>query len=550
MKTFIPLLFSSVLLATACTSVPETSELENVDVILTNGKVYTIDSAFTVAEAIAVKNNIIVSTGSSADIQAKFSSDSVFDLAGKSVYPGFYDAHGHYYRYGLSLQSANLVGTTSWQDVLNRLQIHRTNYPQQAWLTGRGWDQNDWERKDFPTNKELNQLYPDVPVILTRIDGHAALANKLALEKAGITASTQIAGGKIVLVDGQPSGLLIDNAVDLVSEVIPEASRNQQIQGLKTAQDNLLAVGLTSVADAGLEHATIALIDSLQQTGDLKLRVYAMLNPTTENMARYFEYGPLLKDRLTVRSFKVYSDGALGSRGALLLQPYTDDPHNVGLLLTEAQKMEDLAAKFNANGFQMNTHCIGDSANRLVLDIYANELKGKNDKRWRIEHAQVVTIGDQNKFSRFSIIPSVQPTHATSDMYWAGERLGEREPTAYAYQDLLQQAGLVALGSDFPIEDINPLYGFYAATARQDAEKYPSGGYQPENKLTREQALRGMTIWAAYANFEDKDRGSLEAGKLADLVILDTDLMTAEPLATRNAQVLYTIIDGEIVYQK
>lgn len=541
--------FLAGLLFTACTSLPESEQNQRVDYILTNGRIYTVDSAFAVNEAMAVSSGLVLATGSTQDITTKFTTDSLVDLQGKALYPGFIDAHCHFYRYGLGLQNAELVGTTSWEQVLQRLQEHRQRYPQVDWLLGRGWDQNDWPVKEFPTRAELDRLFPDVPVLITRVDGHAALANSKALVLAGVTAATGVEGGKVVLQGGNPTGLLIDNAVDLVSSKIPAPDREEQIQALQEAQRRVFAVGLTSVADAGLDLATVELIDSLHEAKALQIRMYAMLNPSEENMLRFFETGPLFKDRLTVSSFKIYSDGALGSRGALLLEPYADDPHNHGLLLSQPFYFEDMAKKLHANGFQMNTHCIGDSANRLVLDTYARVLEPGNDRRWRIEHAQVVTETDQQKYGRYNIIPSVQPTHATSDMYWAGERLGaEREPTAYAYQDLLKQANLLALGSDFPIEDINPLYGFYAAVARQDEKSWPQGGYQPENKLSREQALRGMTIWAAYSNFEEKVKGSLEPGKVADFVVLEKDIMQIPERETRDVKVLHTIVAGEKVF--
>ncbi|WP_224998931.1 amidohydrolase [Cesiribacter sp. SM1] len=548
-KLFISLLLLPGALFTACTSVPESQQPQHVDYMLTNGTIYTVDSSFSVSEAMAVSNGVIVGTGTTQDISSRFSTDSLVDLKGQVVYPGFIDAHCHFYRYGLGLQWADLTGTSSWEEVLQRLEEQRRQYPNTDWLLGRGWDQNDWPVKEFPTRADLDRLFPNVPVLITRVDGHAALANSKALVLSGVTAASKVEGGRVVLQNGNPTGLLIDNAVDLVSTKIPAPDLQEQTTALLEAQRKVFAVGLTTVDDAGLDLSTVNLIDSLQGAGSLQIRIYAMLNPTEENMLRFFESGPLKKDRLHVSSFKIYSDGALGSRGALLLNPYSDDPHNHGLLLSQPFYFEEMAKKLHANGFQMNTHCIGDSANRLVLDTYAGVLGEHNDRRWRIEHAQVVTREDQQKYSRYNIIPSVQPTHATSDMYWAGERLGqERERTAYAYQDLLKQAGLLALGSDFPIEDINPLYGFYAAVARQDEKSWPEGGYQAENKLSREEALKGMTIWAAYSNFEEQEKGSLEAGKVADFVVLEKDIMKIPVRETRDTRVLHTIVGGKKVY--
>lgn len=527
------------------------SPKEKADYIVTNGRIYTVDSLFSTAEAFAVKDGKFVQVGRKEAILEAFESDSLIDLQGAAVYPGFIDAHAHFYRYGLGLVQADLTGTTSFEEVLQRLQAHREKYPDSPWIIGRGWDQNDWENKEFPTKEELDARYPNTPVLLTRIDGHAALVNQPALELAGIDASTNILGGRVILQNGAPTGVLIDNAIDQVSEKIPAPGRKQQRQALLNAQENCFAVGLTSVVDAGLEKETIDLMDSLQQEGSLKMRVYAMLSPSQTNKDYYFEHGPYITDHLTVTSFKVYGDGALGSRGASLLEPYHDDHGNYGFLLNTPEAFADLAAEILKNDFQMNTHCIGDSANRTLLNIYSNLLEEGNDRRWRIEHAQVVAPADLAIFGTHNIIPSVQPTHATSDMYWAGDRLGEeRVQTAYTYKELLETAGLLAIGSDFPVEDINPLYGFHSAVARKDAENYPEGGFQPENKISREDALRGMTIWAAYSNFEEEKKGSIEAGKLADFVVLEQDIMEAPENQLRNIGVLQTVIGGKRVYAK
>jgi predicted amidohydrolase YtcJ len=331
--------------------------------------------------------------------------------------------------------------------------------------------------------------------------------------------------------------------------VIPQAGRSEMIQALQQAEKNCFAVGLTTVDDAGLSKAEVALMDSLQKKGALRMRIYVMLNPSRENQDYYFTRGPYKTNHLNVRSFKTYADGALGSRGACLLHDYHDRPGNKGFLLQTPQDLKDIATALYKHNFQMNTHCIGDSANRLLLTIYGELLQGKNDRRWRIEHAQVVSAADVPKFGEYAVIPSVQPTHATSDMYWAGERLGEaRVKTAYAFLDLYRQNQVIALGSDFPVEAIEPLYGFHAAVARQDAKNFPEGGFQPENAMSREQALRGMTIWAAYSNFEEKEKGSIERGKLADFVILEEDIMKADIQRLRDIQVTRTFIGGQLVY--
>ena len=523
---------------------------EAVDLLVTNATVYTVDSTFSKAEAFAVKGGKFVAVGSTADLKARFAAAQEVDAGGKFIYPGFYDAHCHFYRYALALPSADLVGTTSWKEVIQRLRENRRKYPRAAWLTGRGWDQNDWPTKQFPTKDTLDQLFPNVPVLITRVDGHAALVNQKALELAGITAATPISGGTITRdARGRLTGLLVDNATRLVSSKIPDPTPAEATPLLMQAQQNCLAVGLTSLADAGLDRADVDQLAALQQQKKLKLRLYAMLNPTPANRAFYLQHGPILTDQLTVNSFKVYADGALGSRGACLVRPYADKPKETGFLLSTEKEYRALARELAASKFQMNTHAIGDSANRIILNIYGEALRGQRDRRWRIEHAQVVTPADMPKFGQFGIVPSVQPTHATSDMYWAGERLGAaRAKTAYAYAELLKQYGQLALGSDFPVEDINPLFGFHSAVARQDAKDFPNGGFQMENAISRPDALRGMTTWAAHAAFEEQRKGQIKPGLLADFVVLDTDLLTAPKEKLRGAKVQQTWIGGERIF--
>ena len=345
------------------------------------------------------------------------------------------------------------------------------------------------------------------------------------------------------------TGVLIDNAMGLVSKVIPPPAEEEEIQSLLQAQKNCFEVGLTSVFDAGLDKRTIGLIDSLQMTGKLKIRMYAMLSPTEENFKKYMFQGVYQTDKLTVRSVKLYADGALGSRGAKLLKPYTDDPGKAGLLVSDPEWLKEICQKAFDNGYQVNTHCIGDSANRLMLTIYGSLLKGKNDSRWRIEHAQVVAPPDFDLFGKFNIIPSIQTTHATSDMYWAKDRLGqERVKGAYAYHQLLEENGWLPNGSDFPVEDINPLYGFYAGVARKDLSGYPEEGFQMENALTREEALKAMTIWAAKSGFEENRSGSLERGKFADFVVMKEDLMHCDIDQVPKIKILKTFVQGEEVF--
>jgi len=528
------------------------SRREPVDLLVTNATVYTVDSTFSKAQAFAVKDGKFVAVGTSADLQGRYQAAQTVDAGGQFIYPGFYDAHCHFYRYALGLQSTDLVGATSWAETVDRLVRHLQQQPGAAWLTGRGWDQNDWPGQRYPTKDTLDRLFPNVPVLIARVDGHAALANQKALDLAGITAATPISGGVIGRdTQGRLTGLLVDNAVKLVAAKIPEPRPAEAARLLLQGQQNCLAVGLTSLADAGLNKTDIDQLAALQRAGQLHLRLYAMLNPTPENKAYYLPRGPYFSDNLTICSFKVYADGALGSRGAALMTPYTDRPEETGFLLQHPDYYRALAKELAATKFQMNTHAIGDSSNRLLLDIYGAALKGQPDRRWRIEHAQVVSPQDLSKFGQYHIVPSVQPTHATSDMYWAGERLGPRRlKTAYAYQELLKQYGQVALGSDFPVEDINPLYGFHAAVARQDAKNLPVGGFQMANALSRPDALRGMTTWAAHAGFEERRKGQIKPGLLADFVVLKTDLLSAPKGQLHDAKVQQTWIGGKQVFSQ
>ena len=518
------------------------------DLIIYNAKIYTVNTQFEIAEAMAIKDGKILSVGSSADIRKKFTATNEVDAKGKPVYPGFIDAHAHFFGYGESLQSADLKGTTSWEEVLKRVTDFAKTHPD-GWLTGRGWDQNDWTDKQFPTKEKLDQLFPNRPVLLERIDGHASIANQSALNAAGITKSFTLTGGDIVDVDGKLTGLLIDNAVELVANKVPPPDAAKAKKILLDAQKNCFAVGLTTIDDCGLDYDAVEFIEKLQADKSLKMRLYVMLSDAEKNFDYLFKRGKIKTDRLNVRSFKVYADGALGSRGACLLQPYSDMPNKSGFLLSDIKHFEEVAKKINEHNFQMCTHAIGDSANRSILKIYNQVLGGKNDKRWRIEHAQVVSQSDFKLFGSASVIPSVQPTHATSDMYWAAERLGkERVKGAYAYKQLLAENGWLPLGTDFPVEQINPMLTFYAATLRKDAKDFPKGGFAMENALSPEQALRGMTIWAAKANFEEKEKGSLEVGKFADFVILENDIMKATGQQILNNKVLNTFLNGEKVY--
>ncbi|WP_394993875.1 amidohydrolase [Emticicia sp.] len=519
------------------------------DIIVYNAIVYTVDNQFVTTEAFAIKGGKFLATGSSKNILAKYNAKQKIDAKGKSIFPGLYDPHSHFMGLGQMLSQCDLVDTKSYEEIVERLKKFDAEHKGEQWIIGRGWDQNDWDIKVFPTKDLLDKAFPTKPVVLTRIDGHAIIANSKALEFAKISPTSKVNGGLVEVVDGQLTGILVDNAMGLVKRVIPQATENDKRKMLLAAQKECLKLGLTTVSDAGLNQDDIELIDKMNKEGSLKIRNYVMVSLGIRNLDYYIKKGVYKTDRLNVRSFKLYADGALGSRGACLLKPYSDEPSKTGFLLLSAAELERSLTQIYSSGFQANTHCIGDSANRLILDIYGKLLKTKNDRRWRIEHAQVVDNKDVAKFGKYSIIPSIQATHATSDMYWADERLGDvRVKTAYAFQDLLKQNGVIANGSDFPVEFVNPLYGFHSAVARQDAKNFPEGGFQMENALTREQAIRAMTIWSAYANFEEKERGSIEAGKMADFVILEEDLMKIPKEKLRNVKVLNTFVGGEKVF--
>lgn len=520
-----------------------------VDLIVHNGLVYSVDSTSATHQAFAVQDGKFIAVGSNEEILGHYEADSMIDAGGKAVYPGFYDPHSHFLGLGQKLGSADLVGTTSFAAIVAILKDFRAKNPNEPWLTGRGWDQNDWQDTRFPNKDMLDAAFPDTPVYLTRIDGHAALVNSKAIAMAGLDANSKVEGGLVELKNGKPTGILVDNAQDLVGKAIPESSVEQKQKMLQAAEKECLSYGLTTVSDAGLSRADIELIDAMHKDGTLKIRDYAMIGVSSENLDYYLSKGPYQTDRLTVRSFKIYADGALGSRGACLLRPYADAA-TYGFLLASPEMLDKYISRIADSRFQANTHCIGDSANRVILDIYGKYLKGPNDRRWRIEHAQIVALGDVSKFGKFSIIPSVQPTHTTSDMFWAAERLGaERLKTAYAFKDLLEQNGYIPLGSDFPVEFVNPLFGFHSAVARTDADNKPPGGFQMENALSREQALRGMTIWAAKSNFEENTRGSIEPGKFADFVILEKDIMKVPLTEIRATKVARTVIGGETLFK-
>lgn len=517
------------------------------DLLVYNARVYTADSTFTRASAFAVKDGRFLEVGTSESIRSKYSAPGQVDAAGQTIVPGLIDAHCHFFQLGLNQEVIDLAGTRSFEEVVERVLDFRAR-TQPAYLYGRGWDQNDWGVREFPDKSALDSLFPDIPVALERIDGHALLANQKALDLGGIDATTRVPGGEVLLRDGLPTGILIDNPKNLVLSRWPQPSRAARVRALLAAQAICFENGLTTVNDAGLERATIELIDSLQQAGALTIRVYAMVSNTPADLDHYLARGPYETDRLTVRSVKVYADGALGSRGAALKRPYTDRPGHYGAMITSSEDLAELAGRIASAGFQMNTHAIGDSASVAVLRAYREALAGAEDPRWKVEHAQIVEPSDLEFFGP-QVLPSVQPTHATSDMYWAENRLGpDRMAGAYAYASLLEASGVVALGTDFPVEQVDPIQTFYAAVTRQDRAGYPAGGFMPAQALTREQALKGMTLWAAYSNFEEADKGSIEAGKWADFTVLSGDLMELPADSLKDVRIRQTFVSGRQVF--
>jgi predicted amidohydrolase YtcJ len=522
---------------------------KKVDTLVVNGVIYTVDSSFTSVQAMAIKDGIIVATGTDAEILAAYTAPEKIDAKGQAVYPGFIDAHAHFVGYGKSLFQVDLFGTTSWEEAVERVKVFAAAHPELAWIEGRGWDQNKWPGKKYPTNALLNSLFPNIPVVLQRVDGHAAIANQKAFDIAGVKPGQTIVGGEVETKNGVLTGVLIDNAKGLVYNSIPAVNKQTYTQWLQAAQKNCFAQGLTTVTDCGLDISDINFIDTLQQEGKINMRLFAMLSDNPENLSVYLKKGPYKTDKLFVNGFKVYADGALGSRGACLLHNYEDRKDWTGFLLANISHYDSLASVLAATNFQMCTHAIGDSANRQILNIYNKYLQKGNDKRWRIEHAQVVNPTDFNLFGAASVVPSVQPTHATSDMYWAAERLGnERMKGAYAYKQLMDQNGWIPLGTDFPVEDISPFKTFLAAVGRVDAKGFPEGGFQMENGLTREQTIKGMTIWAAKASFLEKEVGSLEAGKKADFIILAQDLMQVPVNKILDTKVVATYSGGKKVF--
>jgi predicted amidohydrolase YtcJ len=525
-----------------------TSCSEQVDLIVYNAEVYTVDNNNNKATSFAVKDGKFIYVGDDS-ITSKYSSSNIINAEGLPVYPGFIDSHAHFYNLGFFNDQVNLKETKSFEEVLKRV-MEFNNSNDKDFIIGRGWDQNDWVNKSFPTNKLLNEEFPDKAIVLRRIDGHAYLVNDFALNLAGIDKSSNIEGGEFVKSNGKLTGVLIDNAMRLIDDIIPDPTKEESVKALISAQEIAFENGLTTISEAGISREQIELIDSLQKTGVLKIKIYAMIENNLEDVDYYLEQGPYKTDKLNVRSVKVYADGALGSRGASMIDEYSDRNGYFGIIRTPIDSINSLAFKLAGTKFQMNTHAIGDNANRIVLNAYRDALINYRDPRWRIEHAQVINEKDIDLFN-LKIIPSVQPTHATSDMYWLYDRVGkERASLAYAYKELLERSGVIPFGTDFPVEDISPIMTFYSAVVRKDLNGYPDDGFQMENSISRGDALYAMTIHGAYSNFEEDEKGSIEVGKSADFIILDNDLMKSTEIRIPSTNIVATFIDGELVFNR
>ncbi len=531
---------------------------QTADFVITNAHVYTVDPKRPSATAIAVRGNRILGVGDRVEEFAGASTRRI-DAQGKAIVPGFIDSHGHLSALGASLATLDLRGLTSEAQIAARVAEAAHSKKPGEWIIGNGWDQNLWEPRVFPARDSLDRAAPANPVLLSRVDGHAIWVNTRALAEAGLNAQTSDPpGGKLERNERGLTGVLIDRARPLVENHVPVHNPAQREEDLERAAKLCSRLGLTTIHDAGIDRETLEAYRNLIARGALPLRIYAMI--AVPGAARLWnEYrakGPEIGDFLTVRSLKLIADGALGSRGAAMLDPYTDDPSNRGLLILDRPFIERTAREAIAAGFQVNTHAIGDRANRTVLEAYAAafqeaKVDGKNNLRFRVEHAQIVAPEDFARFADLSILASMQPTHATSDMPWAATRVGaSRIQGAYAWQTFHKLGVHLPFGSDFPVENPNPIWGFYSAITRQDHNGNPPGGWFPEQRLTRAEALRSWTIDGAYAAFEEDRKGSITPGKLADFVMLSDDIMQVAPERVWKAQVVMTVLDGKIVYQE
>lgn len=524
---------------------------QKVDVIVFNSVVLTVDKQFSIAEAFAIQDGYFVDVGTNEKIRKKYRADMIIDAGGMTIMPGLFDSHCHFVYHGLNkYQYIDLSDCDSFEALLQKLNASSHLY-RSEWIVGRGWDQHKLGFPEMPSRWMLDRFFPDKPVFLLRIDGHAAWVNSEALKRAKIHSCRSVEGGIVICEHGIPTGILLDNAIHLVSQLIPPPERSILSRAILDTQKECLSYGLTTVVDAGLKPADIELLDSLEKTGDLRIRVYVMLDAQSDNVQEILEKGIRVDEYLTVRALKIYADGAMGSRGACLLQPYADDPQNYGLITIERQKFVQYCRLALENGWQVATHAIGDSAVRYVLDVYSDVLPENNDFRWRIEHVQLFHPDDLYKFEKYRIVPSVQPSHLLSDMVWIEQRLGkERLKFAYAWKTLLEHSGWICSGTDFPVEPIHPMRTLYASLMRVPYDQHFGGEFFQKQRLTFEEAIRAMTIWAAKACFVENYRGSIEKGKVADFVILDKNLLELSYHIIPDVKVLSTWIAGQKVYER
>jgi predicted amidohydrolase YtcJ len=524
---------------------------QTADLVVENGRIYTVNPKQERASALAVKDGKVLAVGENSKAHIGASTRRI-DARGAAVIPGLIDSHAHMQGLGDLLGTFDFRHVKTVAEVAAMVRKAAAAQPKGAWIRGRNWDQTNWGGQ-FPSAGDLDKAAPDHPVYLTRVDGHASWVNRRALALAGITAQTpDPPGGKIHHdAQGEPTGILIDGAQGLVARKIPPATDAEVRERLARAGAECARLGLTSVHDAGVSRQELEAYRALLKQGRLPVRVYAMIGGGGGALWReYLKRGPEIGERLTVRSVKLMADGAMGSRGAAFWQPYTDDPGNTGLLMLTREQIETVAREAYQRGFQVNTHAIGDRANRTVLEAYGAVLQGPNDRRFRIEHAQAVALPDFELFKKYSVVAAMQSTHATSDMRWAEQRLGpDRVLGSYAPRRLMKIGVKVANGSDFPVEDPNPLWGFYAAITRQDQQGNPQGGWFPDQRMTRQEALQSWTIDGAYAAFEERWKGSLEPGKAADFLVLSRDIMQVPPAEIVTARVSTTVLAGEVVYQ-
>ncbi|SFT87686.1 hypothetical protein SAMN05216474_2842 [Lishizhenia tianjinensis] len=519
---------------------------ENADLVIYNARIHTLDKEGEVHNAIAIKDGKILETGPEREIRNKYSASEEINAEQKEIYPGFHDAHGHISILALNNLKCDLRGSTSYAQMITRIEKH-LNKKEQLVVVAHGWDQNVWGETQLPNFEQLNKAFPNQPVVCTRVDEHAMLINQAAVEYFQLNVDTLIEGGELLKENGVFTGILMDNAMSLINDRLPQPSDQEIKESIKDIQRQLLGYGITNVHEAGLYMEEFRILDEMATSGELKIGVYGMLLPTQEAFDFVLKNGHYTNGPLKVRSFKIIGDGALGSRGACLIHPYHDHAGN-GFLTTSMKDVASIALFAKENNYQVNTHCIGDSTNRNLLHLIDTLMSDVEDHRWRIEHAQIVHPNDLKLFQHAGVIPSVQPTHAVSDMPWAANRLGEErlKNSGYLYKSLMLQNNIIAFGTDFPVEHMNPFLTLHAAINRQNAENMPEGGFQKEEAIGFHESLKAMTIWPAIASFQEGKVGTLEKNKQATFVILDHPLSTSGDYQPNYAWM--TFIDGKAVF--